>query len=469
MSVTTTGPEIIEAQASSPRSTFHLCLASIILPVVSLPFEWALAMAGLRRRWQRPEETSWSRWLVALAVVDTVVAALVIALFSSGVWGWHAFTTRASRPRTGEAVRIGVSLNAVPDGTDGARIERVDGDSPAERAGLLPADIVIAIDGQPTRDPDSAQAQILAGAPGAPRTLRVWRNGADIEIVVVPELRRARPLPPRALLAVTPVASCVDGAMRSSKAFLAWPGLAVVTGSMLALASLEWRRQRRARGVWLWAIAALIAGSLAGLLAALGVCTSMGGDSVASWLAAHFTDGLVLSTTAVVAMRRMRGAETADAQAGSLVPAGRAVALGFFYLAAVNIRLNIMMRAVEAFAGSSLPAVAAQATGATRFPGLDFSGEVLLWTNVVFLVPVAEEVLFRGVILPRLVSWMGGAGAVVVTSALFAALHSLLDAVCVFEIALLLGWARLRTGGLAAPIAIHMIVNGLWMLHRMIT
>jgi membrane protease YdiL (CAAX protease family) len=66
---------------------------------------------------------------------------------------------------------------------------------------------------------------------------------------------------------------------------------------------------------------------------------------------------------------------------------------------------------------------------------------------------------------------MGAAGAVVASSVVFAALHEGFGgepfgvrAAGVFVHALVLGWARFRTGGLAAPITLHVTINTLSLL-----
>lgn len=83
--------------------------------------------------------------------------------------------------------------------------------------------------------------------------------------------------------------------------------------------------------------------------------------------------------------------------------------------------------------------------------------------------PVAEEIWFRGFLLPALArTWLGFWGAGLVTSALFAALHgfqySLDGVVAVFFSGLVFVWALGLTGSLWVPIAIHMCFNLLALL-----
>ena len=57
---------------------------------------------------------------------------------------------------------------------------------PAERAGIKPGDRIVAIDGAPARSPSDVAARTNA-KPGEPVTFRIARDGAEFDVVVVPE------------------------------------------------------------------------------------------------------------------------------------------------------------------------------------------------------------------------------------------------------------------------------------------
>lgn len=84
---------------------------------------------------------------------------------------------------------------------------------------------------------------------------------------------------------------------------------------------------------------------------------------------------------------------------------------------------------------------------------------ILVVIGLVILAPIAEEVVFRGMLLPSLLR-RGRRWAVMVSSALFASLH-LVDPSAAFSVpflfvlAVVLGNERLRTGRLGRPMAIH--------------
>ncbi len=87
----------------------------------------------------------------------------------------------------------------------------------------------------------------------------------------------------------------------------------------------------------------------------------------------------------------------------------------------------------------------------------------LLWIALVIAAPLFEEMLFRGFLLKGFAtSFMGPIGAVVVTSGVWAVLHVQYDGfdmATVFCSGLLLGTARLVTGSLLVPLALHAAVN----------
>jgi membrane protease YdiL (CAAX protease family) len=89
---------------------------------------------------------------------------------------------------------------------------------------------------------------------------------------------------------------------------------------------------------------------------------------------------------------------------------------------------------------------------------------LLIVAMVGIAAPVVEEILFRGMLLSRLVRSMAPAWAVLVQAVLFAAIH-LLDPSAVAAlpglvvIGAVLGHAAIRTGNLSLPITLHAGVN----------
>jgi membrane protease YdiL (CAAX protease family) len=90
----------------------------------------------------------------------------------------------------------------------------------------------------------------------------------------------------------------------------------------------------------------------------------------------------------------------------------------------------------------------------------------LMLLMVSVAAPVGEELLFRGYLFRAFRhTWLGFSGTLLLTSLLFASLHmgqyGWYGVAQTFVLALLLGFARERTGSVLTPIAIHMAQNTL--------
>ena len=68
--------------------------------------------------------------------------------------------------------------------TAGVLVAGVQRGSPADRAGVKPGDIVVALDGTQVRDPDSMRTLIVALAPGKQITLKLKRGQSELELPV---------------------------------------------------------------------------------------------------------------------------------------------------------------------------------------------------------------------------------------------------------------------------------------------
>jgi membrane protease YdiL (CAAX protease family) len=125
----------------------------------------------------------------------------------------------------------------------------------------------------------------------------------------------------------------------------------------------------------------------------------------------------------------------------------------------------LALAVVETFFGGEVPGQEiVESAGVTGGP----AGRILVVLGVVVLGPIAEEVAFRGMLLPALLP-RGRRWAVNVSSAGFALLHlldpnALFSVPFLFVVAIVLGNERLRTGRLGRPVAIHAGFNLLTVL-----
>ena len=79
---------------------------------------------------------------------------------------------------SGRGVRVADS-SQLPNGSPGV----VPG-SPADKAGIKPGDIIVAMDGSPVADASSAIVRIRSHAPGDQMTFTLLRNGKDVKVTV---------------------------------------------------------------------------------------------------------------------------------------------------------------------------------------------------------------------------------------------------------------------------------------------
>lgn len=106
--------------------------------------------------------------------------------------------------RTGGRVRrawLGIAGSTVPLAPEvamkagsrvGMQVVSVIPNSPAAVAGARAGDIVLSLDGVPIPNPTALQRRMVEGAIGRRIEMTVWRNGALVDIVVLPEELRVR-------------------------------------------------------------------------------------------------------------------------------------------------------------------------------------------------------------------------------------------------------------------------------------
>jgi hypothetical protein len=137
----------------------------------------------------------------------------------------------------------------------------------------------------------------------------------------------------------------------------------------------------------------------------------------------------------------------------TLVVTPALVLIGFFLLGIVNSVVALIQGApienpqVEAISG-----------------GQAFSSATLFWMLLLIagLVPIAEELLFRGMLYPLLRARMGPAAAIVLNAAIFALAHVLPILIpALFVVGLLLAFLREWSGSVVPCILYHMLQNAI--------
>ncbi len=92
----------------------------------------------------------------------------------------------------GSTVPLGPEVAAKAGSKVGMQVVSVVPNSPAAVAGARVGDIVLSLDGVTIADPTALQRRMVEGAIGRRMEMTLWRNGALVDVVVLPEELRVR-------------------------------------------------------------------------------------------------------------------------------------------------------------------------------------------------------------------------------------------------------------------------------------
>lgn len=196
--------------------------------------------------------------------------------------------------------------------------------------------------------------------------------------------------------------------------------------------------------------------SMLGSLFLLASLRSVDALSAGSSLLALVAAALAMLWLSVIALRAEPSPVVDPPSHGTL----STTLIGLFYLVASLVRIAIVIAAVVPYTrevGVSVDTV--DLPSATRAA----AGVVPLFMLAnAFLTPLAEELLFRGVLLNWLQRFVPTTAAVLLGALAFAVCHISygLGVVFIFAYGVILGWARIRSGKLYAPILLHVLING---------
>ncbi len=416
--------------------SFLVCFAMAMVPGFALVLDLVFALYELTRGDGDPDDRRWGRRLLALAAADALVVAALVGLTVGGL---------APQPPAAQRV-IGVGL-------DGARVERLYPGLPAERAGVRVGDQVIAVDGKPAGDTASLRRRIAEAPRGRAVTVRVRRDGAERDLAMTPTV-------PAGPGAFEPSESRPTPMFSARSA----PALAAVGAALLLAVALGWlgRRRRGRVAPFAIAIATFVASAVGGVGAGALLGRFLGGQSVGTVLVGLAVQSAATAAFALAVWRRWRPALAAAVP--PVLPLGRAVGLGTIGLLGGWLRLGALVACGRGLAERFAPSAPGEDLVALlSSPRYGIGGMVLLVGAGVVLAPLAEELLFRAVLLPALATWLRPWRALAASAALFALLHipaqGVGAAVVIAWIALVLGWVRLRSGRLLPSVLLHALVN----------
>jgi membrane protease YdiL (CAAX protease family) len=418
------------------RKHVHVALGSVVLAFLGPLVTWTLVLWDLR-----VPATRWKRRLVALAVFDTLLFG---ALATSRIAGIDVNRETRKPPE------IGVALE--PDDTGrGAVIARVAKDSPAAVATLRDGDRIVAVDGRTVEDPADLAREIRSTRRGTARSLTVLRGGRGLELPVVPEADAPMPRQTPASLFQS-LRRVPSRAPPNLHRIVLGSGAVDLVAVILLMVAARRRGAPTAPGFGV--VAGLVALATSSALV-LDAFRNTAGVSLGAILVAMLSGSISLLVVGLVAASLL---SLPSARAGVGIPTTSAIGLGVFYGLTGAARVGIVVGLVAALL--HLPLVdAAGAFGLSVAWG--WLGVGLFLAASVLVAPIAEELLFRGILLPWLTGWMRPAWSVGISALVFALGHVYygVGAVLIGFYGVVLGWARLRTGKLTAPIFLHGLLD----------
>lgn len=127
---------------------------------------------------------------IGFAIPVSTAKQVMEQLIASGAVtrGWVGVELQEITPDLAESFKLAT--------TAGVLVAGVQRGSPADRAGIKPGDIIMMVDGQQAKDPDTMRNLIVALIPGKQVTLKLKRGRDDLELPIKvgkrPELKRVR-------------------------------------------------------------------------------------------------------------------------------------------------------------------------------------------------------------------------------------------------------------------------------------
>jgi membrane protease YdiL (CAAX protease family) len=244
--------------------------------------------------------------------------------------------------------------------------------------------------------------------------------------------------------------------------------VALLVGAGIALLEVWMRRRGRdplgpaPRGDLPDTALALVASLVLWLLAQLFVPTFPPEVTVGALNGRTVTELVFTATHLVISFLLLR-----TALSGTLRPAtsvARRVTVGLLAavsMIAIEVVFGIVIDFVYSKLGLTLPVQDIVEESRTAV-GADLAVRVVC---AIAMAPFAEEVFFRGILLPAAARGMGPARGLVLQAALFGLVHCWSQwqawplAIPLAVVGWLAGWLYLRTGSLAAPIVMHATFN----------
>jgi S1-C subfamily serine protease len=116
---------------------------------------------------------------IGLAIPASMASTVMEQIIRTGIVtrGWIGVELQPVTPALAESFKLGTLQGAIING--------VLNGGPADKAGIKPGDVLVAIDGKPTVDPQSVLNTVTGIAPGSTAQVKLKRKAQDLELAVI--------------------------------------------------------------------------------------------------------------------------------------------------------------------------------------------------------------------------------------------------------------------------------------------
>lgn len=443
------------------KIVFHIILGGFLFSFILLPVFWYLAVKNYIKDGD-DENKKWSLRNIYLLTFDTILIASFLIAFIVNPSGFFE-KNNTQELNNNNSPRIGVYINK-ENIAKGIKIYQVLPHSPAEKAGLKSGDIIESVENTPVKNYKSLMKHIKDTQKNEKLQFNIKRNSKKITVSIIPEVE---PLKKQGLfdpLNEIYLNESIDEEINISKLsiseYIPWIVIVVVIVFIWIFGKIY---HKNMNSVWRWYLIILLSSGLvsSGFIYCIQKITgywSAGVLFISLWIQNFIMLGL-----SIFIIRYLNKKDSFFSFIEPKFSTINTVFLGIFYMIFGILRVAIFIMVINIF----IPLDSLQGVdNPLELFGIDdlnFYGLLLFMIPAVILAPISEELVFRGIVLPRLSLWMNPTKALIISSLFFSILHIYygIHILIVLFYGIILGWARLRTGNLKASIILHALINSL--------
>ena len=135
------------------------------------------------------------------------------------------------------------------------------------------------------------------------------------------------------------------------------------------------------------------------------------------------------------------------------------------YWGLIILFFNLLLGLILIFIYSKLGITAAPQNAAAIIEATAKSNAFIVFLSVVVAAPIAEELIFRGIVFRTFAKQLSIVMALILSGLVFSLIHmDWFFVIQIWAMGFLLGLSYHKTGSIVTPIVAHMVVNGLYFL-----